>query len=150
LGLLSLLHLADDIAAKAARFARVLTGAIARWPLHPVGACFAPSAAVFAPDHLAISARFGTGGGAPFAPVLRFGWGSVKGKRQGQRQGCQRTTRCRIELHCSDSRIAGPPQAACLGFGCYAAQTVAGMNRPIEIHKKRIFYERRSKGERAA
>jgi hypothetical protein len=113
LGLLDLLHLSDDIGTKTAWLARVLTGGFARRPFGPVSAGLAPAAAIFAADHLAIGARFGTGSASPFAPLLRFGRGGLKGQGKRERQGCQRSARCKIELHCSDSRIAGPPQAAC-------------------------------------
>jgi hypothetical protein len=109
---LGLLRLTENIGPKSARLARILTGLGVLLTLLPIAPRFGTPASVAAAVCCALGAGFATSRVAPSSVILRRGsGGNGKGKRQ--RQSCQRSTLCKNRHHPRDSKVAGPPQAAC-------------------------------------
>jgi hypothetical protein len=96
---------------------------------------FGAAATAFAADLRSFGTRFRTGLTTVAAPVLRFssGGGKSEGKRSGQSR--ERTASSKKVQHCQYLQYRRPTTSGALRSRNYAPQTVAGMNRLVDVQK---------------
>jgi hypothetical protein len=127
--------------AKSARWCRAARRSLRRRGLPrlrslPLDPCFGTPPTAFSANLLTFGAGFSAGLTAIAATVLRFDSRGRKSESERSGQSRERTASSKKMHHYQCLQDSRPTTSGLLRSPNYAAQTVAGMNRLIDVHKK--------------